>query len=32
MLRDKYLVQRLKAVKTEEEVIALLDKQQQAIR
>jgi len=32
MLRDKYLVQRLKSVKTEEEVIALLDKQQQAIR
>jgi len=32
MLRDKYLVQRLKAVKTEEEVIGLLDKQQQAIR
>jgi len=32
MLRDKYLVQRLKNVKNEEEVIALLDKQQQAIR
>lgn len=32
MLRDRYLVQRLKNVKTEEEVIALLDKQQQAIR
>lgn len=32
MLRDKYLVQRLKAVKTEEEVIGLLDKQQQAVR
>jgi len=32
MLRDKYLVQRLKNVKTGEEVIDLLDKQQQAIR
>ena len=32
MLRDKYLVQRLKNVKNEEEVIALLDKQQQAVR
>ena len=32
MLRDKYLVQRLKNVKTEEEAIGLLDKQQQAIR
>jgi len=32
MLRDKYLIQRLKNVKNEEEVIALLDKQQQAIR
>ena len=32
MLRDKYLVQRLKSAKTEEEVIGLLDKQQQAIR
>ncbi len=32
MLRDKYLVQRLKVAKTEEEVIGLLDKQQQAIK
>ncbi len=32
MLRDKYLVQRLKSAKTEEEVIGLLDKQQQVIR
>ncbi len=32
MLRDKYLVQRLKNVKDGEEVISLLDKQQQAIR
>jgi len=32
MLRDKYLVQRLKAAKTEEEVVGLLEKQQQAIR
>ena len=31
MLRDKYLVQRLKNAKTKEEVIGLLDKQQQAI-
>ena len=32
MLRDKYLVQRLKNAKTKEEVIGLLDKQQQAIK
>ncbi|MCK4912915.1 MAG: PTS sugar transporter subunit IIA [Candidatus Omnitrophica bacterium] len=32
MLRDKYLVQRLKNAKTEEEVIDLLDKQQQAVK
>ncbi len=32
MLRDKYLVQRLKNVKTEEEVLALLNQQQQAVR
>ena len=32
MLRDKYLVQRLKNVKNEEEVIALLNKQQQAVK
>ncbi len=31
ILRDKYLVQRLKNAKDGEEVIALLDKQQQAI-
>ena len=32
MLHDKYLVQRLKNAKNEEEVLVLLDKQQQAIR
>ena len=32
MLRDKYLVQRLKNAKVKEEVITLLDKQQQAAR
>lgn len=32
MLRDKYLVQRLKNAKTEDEVLALLDKQQQAVQ
>jgi mannitol/fructose-specific phosphotransferase system IIA component (Ntr-type) len=31
MLRDKYLVQRLKSSKSEKEVIELLDKQQQAV-
>ncbi|MFH1504469.1 MAG: PTS sugar transporter subunit IIA [Candidatus Omnitrophota bacterium] len=32
ILRDKYLIQRLKNAKNEEEVLALLDKQQQAVR
>jgi len=32
MLRDKYLVQRLKNAKTEKEIISLLGKQQKAIR
>ncbi len=32
MLRDKYLVQRLKSTKTEEEVLALLAKQQEAVQ
>lgn len=32
MLRDKYFVQQLKNAKTEEEVLALLDKQQQIAR
>jgi len=32
MLRDKYLIQRLKSAKNEEEVLALLYKQQEAIR
>ncbi|GAG46790.1 unnamed protein product, partial [marine sediment metagenome] len=32
MLHDKYLIQRLKNAKDEEEVLALLNKQQQAIR
>jgi PTS system nitrogen regulatory IIA component len=32
MLRDKYLVQRLKSAKTEEEVLALLEKQQEAVQ
>ncbi len=32
MLRDKYLVQRLKSAKTEEEVLALLAKQQEAVQ
>ena len=31
MLRDKYLIQRLKNAKTEEEIIELLSKQQQAV-
>lgn len=32
MLRDKYLVQRLKNVKTEAEALALLDRQQQVVK
>jgi len=32
MLRDKYLVQRLKNVKGEEEVLALLEKQQHVVK
>ena len=32
MLRDKYLVQRLKSAKKEEDVLVLLSKQQQAVR
>ncbi len=32
ILRDKYLVQRLKCVKTEEEVLMLLNKQQEVVR
>jgi len=32
ILRDKYLVQRLKDTKKEEEIIELLNKQQQAVR
>ncbi|MCK5492081.1 MAG: PTS sugar transporter subunit IIA, partial [Candidatus Omnitrophica bacterium] len=32
MLRDKYLVQRLKSVKTEEGVLTLLNKQQEVVR
>jgi len=31
MLRDKYLVQRLKSAKSEKEVLALLDKQRHAV-
>ena len=32
MLRDKYLVQRLKNIKNEKDVLVLLDKQQHAVR
>lgn len=32
MLRDKYFVQQLKNVKTKEEALALMNKQQQAVR
>ncbi|HIE36261.1 MAG TPA: PTS sugar transporter subunit IIA [Candidatus Omnitrophica bacterium] len=32
MLRDKYFVQQLKMVKSEEEVLALVNKQQQVVR
>ena len=32
VLRDKYLVQRLKSIKEEKDVLVLLNKQQQAVR